>query len=84
MVNPLYQLKYGGSKRAIANKANAEEKRKKKEEKYRLISKFYDSNLTIQENINIMNNNRAFIEKGFIINKSIIMRWKKENKRNKS
>ena len=79
MVNPMYVKKYGGTRREIANKANAQKHNKKKEEKYQLIGEFYDFNLTIQQNIDIMNNSPVFIEKGYKISKGVIKLWKKEN-----
>ena len=77
MVNPEYQMIHGGTKRQIANKANADRCRQKKEMKYELIGEFYDFNLTINENVELMNEEEAFINRGIKVNKSLIYRWKR-------
>lgn len=73
MVNPKYQQKYGLSKRQIANEANANKSRLKKQQLYQSIGELYDFNKTVDENL------RDFEGYGITVSKRTIQNWKKEN-----
>lgn len=74
MVNVKYMIKYNKSKVEVRNKNNAQNKTKIKEANYEMINRFYNSNLTIKENID-------YIEEmtGTRISDRTIRNWKKEN-----
>ena len=74
MVNVKYMIKYNKSKVEVRNKNNAQKKTKIKETNYEMINRFYNSNLTIKENID-------YIEEmtGTRISDRTIRNWKKDN-----
>lgn len=74
MVNVKYMIKYNKSKVEVRNKNNAQKKTKIKEANYEMINRFYNSNLTIKENID-------YIEEmtGTRISDRTIRNWKKDN-----
>ena len=73
MVNRRYAERHGMTKRAVANKANAERLRLKKEELYERIGKLYDCSLGNKENLAIL------AEYGIEISIDTLKRFKKEN-----
>lgn len=74
IVNVKYMIKYNKSKVEVRNKNNAQKKTKIKEANYEMINRFYNSNLTIKENID-------YIEEmtGTRISDRTIRNWKKDN-----
>ena len=74
MVNVKYMIKYNKSKVDVRNKHNAQKNTKIKEINYGMINRFYNSNLTIKENID-------YIEEmtGTRFSERTIKNWKKEN-----
>ena len=66
IVNPAYQEKHGGTKKQIAAQACTERHIKKKEEKYKIIDKLYNRQISIAKNLEA-------------INKTLIENFKKEN-----
>lgn len=74
MVNVKYMIKYNKSKVDVRNKHNAQKNTKIKEINYGIINRFYNSNLTIKENID-------YIEEmtGTRFSERTIKNWKKEN-----
>lgn len=73
MVNRRYAERHGMTKRAVANKANAERLRLKKEELYARIGELYDCSLGNKENLAIL------AEYGIDISIDTLKRFKKEN-----
>lgn len=72
MVNPKYRQKTGLPTRVIANKANAEQHQKRKEEKYARIGELYDCDATIKQNLTVMK------EFGLIISERTLKNFKKD------
>ncbi len=74
MVNVKYMIKYNKSKVDVRNKHNAQKNTKIKEINSGMINRFYNSNLTIKENID-------YIEEmtGTRFSERTIKNWKKDN-----
>ena len=73
MVNRRYAERHEMTKRAVANKANAERHRVRKEELYVRIGELYDCSLGNKENLAIL------AEYGIDISIDTLKRFKKEN-----